>query len=297
MAAFLELPRELRDMIYYAALTNELPRPSVSDDRLQMWKVHEVTTHSEQPGEVGNSYTLDGVPDTCSTFLRCNHQMREEMGHVITRAKSRREMPLKLDCLVEDERNIYVTWLSFPLVRTHVERPRFWKPTTYTHLHHLQVDVRLTGNRKRKWASPWIIGKPPGRIAWGICAALKRIIEYGPDFSSDKKSSRTFMVDELVLNVVTPSEVPRDGFLPEDMDASQIEDGLVHPKAVLRELNAVWNYIWAPRHEVAAAHWLLIERIGRVRVCMDGETWRTRELQLELKRGQDERRRIALRGR
>jgi hypothetical protein len=208
-------------------------------------------------------------------------------------------MPAVLDCLVEDERVMHVTWLNFPMVETRVERPRarFWKVSTATRLRCLQVDVRLTGNRKRKWASPVIVGKPPGRIAWGVCAALKRVIEFGPDFGREGKVGRVWMVDEVVLNVVTPGDVPPEGFLDEDLDGGQIEDGVVHPKSVARELNAVWNYIWAPSHEVAAAHWLLIERIGRVRVCLDGETWRTRELREEWKRGQDERRRIAMRGR
>jgi len=127
---------------------------------------------------------------------------------------------------------------------------------------------------------------------------LKRILDNGPDFSGLHRSPRTYMVDELVLNVVTPSGVPPEGFLPEDYHAQELRDGLVHPKSVARELNEVWNYIWAPGFDPLRNHyWPLIERIEIVRVCIDGETWRTRKLRLELKRGQDERRKIALRGR
>lgn len=300
MPNLLELPRELRDIIYMAVLTAEVPRPSLSSNRLRPWNAHKIAAHAAnaQPGEFGNTYSLDELPSTCTSLLCSSHQVNEELSEAISRAKSRGQMPLKIDCLVEDERIIYVTWISFPLARTHIERPWFKSPKWSTNLHQLRVDVRLTGTRKRKWADPLITSKPPGRIAWGVCAALKRILDYGPDFSAQRKASRTYIIDELVLNVITPSKIPPEGFLPEDYQAQDLKDGLVHPKSVARELNEVWNYIWAPGFDPLRNHyWPLIERIGIVRVCIDGEMWRTRELQLELKRGQDERRRIALRGR
>jgi hypothetical protein len=40
---------------------------------------------------------------------------------------------------------------------------------------------------------------------------------------------------------------------------------------------------------------MLLERILKVRICMDGVLVRERELRLELERGQAERRRIAMR--
>ncbi|OCL09294.1 hypothetical protein AOQ84DRAFT_363416 [Glonium stellatum] len=300
MPNFLELPRELRDMIYMAVLTSEVPRPSLSDNRLRPENIHQIGYHvaDAQPGEFGNAYTLDESPSTCASLLCSSRQVNKELGEAINRAKSRGQMPLKMDCLVLDERIIYVTWISFPLVRTHIERPWFKPPKLSTNFHQLQVDVRLTGTRKRKWTDPFITSKPPGRIAWGVCAALKRILDNGPEFSARQRASRTYMIDELILNVITPSGVPPEGFLPEDYQAHDLRDGLVHPKSVARELNEVWNYIWAPGFDPLRSHyWPLIERIGIVRVCIDSETWRTRELQLELKRGQDERRRIALRGR
>lgn len=284
-------------MVYMAVLTSELPRPSLNDSRLQPWNIHQIVAHTAdaQPGEIGNAYSLEDVPSTCCSLLQCSHQTYSELSDAIARAKARNQMPLKLDCLVEDERIIYVTWVSFPLVRTHIERSLWGHSKISTFFHQLQVDVRLTGNRSRKWTGPGIFSRSPGRIAWGICAALKRILDNGPNFSAHRKSSTTLRIDELVLNVITPS-VPPEKLLPEDFDPLDTEDGLVHPKTVARELNAVWNYIWAASYGVASTHRLLIERIGSVRVCIDGETWRTRELQLELKRGQDERKRIALRG-
>jgi hypothetical protein len=103
------------------------------------------------------------------------------------------------------------------------------------------------------------------------------------------------MVDELVLNIVTPPDVPKGKYLEEDFPTDELRDGLVHPRTVAKELVDVWNRIWAADDYKGSFYQILLERIKRVRICINEETWRVRELRLELERGQAERRRIAAR--
>jgi hypothetical protein len=102
------------------------------------------------------------------------------------------------------------------------------------------------------------------------------------------------MVDELVLNVIKPADVPEDRYLPEYLGLEERGDGIVHPRTVARQLIDMFHRIWAGEGE-GRHYQILLERIKRVRVCLEGETWRVRELRLELERGQAERRRIAAR--
>lgn len=320
MPQFLDLPRELRDMIYLVFITSELPRPTLGEAHWLFRFRRVFEPESCNSGEYGCAYSLQERPSTCANLLSCNRQINQEMREMIRFAERRALMPVKLDCIAEDESFHYFTWLAIPLVKTReeiqegksriipswVERvlenylicPHMLSSgclacrRSTTLINQFCVDVRLFGDRAGKWFRN---NNPPDRISWAICAALKHILERGPNFSRLKDQRNTTMVDELVLNIVTPPNVPKEKYLAEDVPIDAEQDGLVHPKTVARELVDVWNTIWRADDYKGRLYHVLIERIGRVRVCIDGDTFRVRELQTELKRGQAERRRIAAR--
>lgn len=321
MPQFLDLPRELRDMIYLAIITAERPRPSLGEAQWLFRFRRVIEPQSSHRGEYGCAYSLEPRPSTCANFLQCNRQVHEELSRAIRLAKKKELMSVRLDCIAEDESFHYFTWLGIPLVKTtwvmKEGRSRLmpeWADrmmekylacphrvlssgclacgTPSTLIHQLWVDVRLFGDRSGKWFRN---SNPPDRTSWAICAALKRIFDKGPDFSSMKQTANTTMVDELVLNVVTPPNISKEKLLAEDFPADGIKDGLVHPRTVAKELVDVWNKIWAGEDFKSSFYQILIERIKKVRVCVNEETWRVRELRTELERGQAERRRIAAR--
>lgn len=231
-------------------------------------------------------------------------------------------LSVKLDCIAEDESFHYFTWLGIPLVKTTVQikegRSRImpgWADrmmekysicphrvlssvclschhSSSTLIQQLWVDIRLVGDRSGKWFRN---SNPPDRTSWAVCAALKRILEKGPDFANMKDTGNATTVDELVLNVVTPPGHPENQYLDEELPTDEFKDGLVHPRTVAKELVDVWYKIWSGDNFKSSFYQILIERIKRVRVCVNDETWRVRELRLELERGQAERRRIAAR--
>ena len=236
------------------------------------------------------------------------------MGKAICLAQQKEQISARLDCIAEDESFHYFSWLRIPLLKTawelkearsgimpvwadwmveNILSKRYsacWLASTM--IHQLWIDIRLFGNRSGKWARNT---SPPDRTSWAICAALKRILERGPDFSNSTDSGHLTMVDELVLNVVTPPIVPIGKFLDEDFPTDRVSDGTVHPRTVAKELVEVWNKIWAANDYKGSFYQVLLERIKKVRICIDEETWRIRELKAELLRGQAERRRIAAR--
>ncbi|KAH7120809.1 hypothetical protein B0J11DRAFT_438590 [Dendryphion nanum] len=322
MSCFLNFPREIRDMIYAAILTEERPRPTLgeADWLFKYRRVFEPA--SARRGEYGCAYSLDEVPRTCANFMACNRQVHEEMKDAIFRAKKKGDLAAKLDCIAEDESFHYFTWLGISLVKTSTPNPVDSRPSFFpgwadrllekyrqcpqwtsgsghpscqsssTLINELWVDIRIFGDRSGKWFRNT---SPPDRTSWALCAAVKRILEKGPDFSRMEETANTVTVEELVLNVVTPPNVPKEKYLSEDYPLDGTKGGLVHPRTVAKELVDVWNKIWSGDEIKGVYYQVLLERVQRVRVCVDGDTYRVRELRLELERGQAERRRIAAR--
>ena len=174
--------------------------------------------------------------------------------------------------------------------------------TSLTRLSRLWIDVRIAGDRSAKWLRNTT---SPDRTSWAICAALKRLLANGPDLSNPDSQYTpsaavqrgTITVDELVLNVIPPPGIAPSQYLDEDFPPNATGAGAVHPRSVARELVDMWNKIWRGESYKATLYQLLLERIERVMVCVDGEVWRVRELKLELERGRAEGRRLAARRR
>ncbi|KAH6611987.1 hypothetical protein C7974DRAFT_88969 [Boeremia exigua] len=325
MPSFFVLPRELRDMIYTSVITWSLPQPRREDTEDYRWR-HIRTSGSILSGEYGCSYSTDTVPGTCANLLACNRQINHELTQAIERAKRRGTLVAKLDCISVDESKHAFSWLSLPIVTNKpnedggktmlaswAERllgtphrmlniggrgPKSSYGTSTTILENLWVDIRLYGNRTAKWSSNQC---PPERTSWAVGAALKRLFDGDTLMrpinasSAPGPSSTNVAIDELVLNVVS-SKTPKNLWLPEDYPLDVATYGVVHPQTVAKELLDMWNIIWTGDDFKGAHYRVLLERIKRVKICIDGETWRVRELGMELERGQAERRRIAMRG-
>jgi hypothetical protein len=327
MVGFLDLPRELRDTIYDALLlsTSPLPTPPISKflsydpaTPTRYKKTYEPA--SALRGEFGCAYALGDVPPTCGSVLAVSRQVRAEMGAARARLERKGRVAVRMDCIAEDESFHYFSWVGVPLVETRATGaagrwtsvlPRWmdagvarWLAphvggssggvraacTSTTRIARLCIDVRIVGDRAHKW-NPF--SRPADRTAWAVCAALKRFFERGPYLAAEHAHalSHSITVDELVLNVVAPP--PTVKLLDEDFPADGVGEGTVHPRTVARELVGVWGKIWAGDDMKGALYGGLLERIGWVRVCEGGETYRVRELRGVLERGQKERKRIA----
>ena len=328
MPEFFGLPRELRDLIYTCIITWSLPRPRPEDTEDHRWcHIHE--PGSILSGEYNCAYSTDTIPGTCANLLACSRQVNLELTQAIERAKRQGYLIARLDCIATDESRHAFSWLSLPIVtnrqteqegKTNVLvswadrilhtpqrmlnlsiNSRSSSPNrsiTTTVLQNLWIDIRIHGNRTAKWA---LNPCPPERTSWAICAALKRLFDGDmlmrpiDATTTPGPSSNSVVIDELFLNVVPPSG-PKNTWLPEDYPLDVATYGVVHPRTVAKELLDMWNIIWTGEHFKGAHYHVLLERIKRVKIRVDGETWRVRELGMELERGQAERRRIAMRG-
>lgn len=233
----------------------------------------------------------------------------------------------RMDCMAKDEMH-YFTWLSIPIVKTgkcthkaegksgiiptwavrYLNTPhRVLKTAAGSHacrsssttIEQLWIDIRLLGNDT---AMGRRFETPRDRTSWAICAALKHVFEHDPDIIPTRDCQKDVTIDEVILNVVPPLSDSTTGKTPVTYLVSQInevvgeaERGNDHPEAVARELVDVWNKLWSGDEFKARYYRTLLEKIKRVRVSIDGVTFRVRELGVELERGQAERRRIEMR--
>lgn len=325
MVAFLDLPQELRDQVYEEVLLGLRTRPTLGGEKFMVYDPHSRFKKIYEPqsslrGEFGCGYALDALPSTCAAFLASNRQIHAEMKDTVLRLDKKGLVNARLDCIAEDESFHYFTWLGIPLVMTkgvqhqsiktgilpeYVEEliaralagplrmlgqaERFTCRSSTTQIGRLWVDVRIVGNRLNKWHRN---NNPGDRTGWAICAALKRLFDKGPYLPSerDQPSTRVVTVDELVLNVVPPPSGAK--MLEEDYPLDEVKEGTVHPRTVAKELANVWSKIWAGEDFKGYLFMGLLERIGWVRVCVDGETYRLRELRGALERGRKERQKI-----
>ena len=314
---FLDLPRELRDAIYAAVIRWERRQPCLEDAQLTLASAWRVVREADsvQRGEYGCAYSTKPVPSTCANVLVCNRQIHEEMRQAIARARRSGHLAARLDCIASDESLHAFSWRSMPVVKTMGGAPkgtvrgvvewagrlvgRYIKQGSYgggggciTTIEHLWIDIRLFGSRSAKWD---VNQGGPERTSWAICAALKHVFEQDGLLSPARGAGSEVAVDELTLNVMSPDGQSQE-YIAEDFPLDAMSEGIVHPHTVARELVEVWHKIWQGDEFKGIYHGILLRRIRRVRVCVDGATWRVRELKRELERGQAEQRRIAARG-
>jgi hypothetical protein len=312
MLRFLDLPRELRDAIYAAVIGWERRQPSLEDTQLASAWTLVREADSVRRGEYGCAYSTKPVPGTCANFLVCNRQIHDEMTQAMARAKRRGLVAARLDCIASDESLHAFSWRCMPLVKTVGCAPkgrvrvvldwagrlvgRYLKQPScggcVTTIEDLWIDIRLFGSRSAKWD---LNRRPPERTSWAVCAALKHVFEQDGLLSPARGFGNEVEVDELTLNVMSPEGQSQE-YIAEDFPLDGMCEGIVHPYTVARELVEVWHKIWLGDEFLGVYHGMLLGRIRRVRVCVDGATWRVRELKMELERGQAERRRIAARG-
>lgn len=269
------------------------------------------------------------------------HKEMMETVELVTRKEGSAALSARVDCIAEDESFHYFTWLSVPSVQTRpLDKQTLYArmksnggflPTwaqilamryvewawarwalqasglmmrgqrlSSTRIEKLCIDVRPSGDRTRKWTRN---SSPSDRTSWAICAALKRLLENGPDFISSTSAIESpvstpsipvlpttaaylpITITELTLDVIPPLGYPTSKFLPQDAQSNEVREGLVHPHSVAKELIDVWNKIWRREESKSLLYQGLLERIGRVRVCVDGKVWGTRPLGDELWRG------------
>ena len=187
MANFLDLIPELRDLIYIAVIQAELARPPFPS----------------KGGFAQDCY----LPFKCSTspllvnsrtLLLVNHQLHNETTEVTHRLKKIYQFRYKLDCMVVNERCIYLSWLS---IRAFTKR-----------VGTLEVNLRSPGECDY-YTSGWNVYSHDQLViplrTITLLQLLRHFLYVGPTGAGSGCGMR---IGELLINVVMPSPISAGGF-------------------------------------------------------------------------------------
>lgn len=295
---FLRLVPELRDQIYELVLTSSISPPKsplASGHRTRLKSLGYEMLDDERT----TLFPKRATPRPGSALLRICHQTRSEVKSLARRMKSRspekaEEIKYLLDIMVVEERFLYPTWLNLSTRNLSTEVPL---------INEVWVNMRVIGEfdsskGKSGWrdANAW----PPSLI-WGLFNILNRFFKYGPSFRSESQSDdidqagqvlsgiEVLRMEELVLNVVTPTEAEMEGRSyvgrqklthppGNTLRGREVSfEGVMRPETMAEHLRLDIQLLFNRNSHAGryAESYGVYQKLGRVRLCLDGKEIKT----------------------
>jgi len=262
MPTLLDLSRELRNVIYIAVLDSEDFPPATPAETGDRKRMDGLCWLDEELMEFCNMYSVESIAIRSPALLLTSHRVHDELRDMLSRVERANTLKDKLDCLMVSERHIYPTWFSVPFLSSSTP--------------HIHVDFRLFGELKG-YLSGWCGGVGgPGSMIWSLFALLRRFLLRGPDFLAPLQQTRKVKIGVLVLNVVTPSEVPAEGFVR--LRNRNDTTGMIHPETVVDHIETNTGYLLARSRVTASEAKLIFERVDTIKVSLDGKERKTWDL-------------------
>jgi len=277
MPALLTIPLEVRDRILAEVVSAERiashdpdieNRVQLRDVKFKGWKAGKNIMYEKENSRITQIPTL-----------LVNHQLHLETLAAIKRLPTKHSYVL--DMMFVDERWLCPTWLSVPCLSMRVDK--------------VYAALRTVNKGRRGRAFSGGDGSPP-EIVWLFYELLERFLHVGPvgqrKEGNEEKKYKYFTIKTLDIDVITPDQStpyletgyglprlisPRD--LPrKDTKADEYACGLC---SLMR--NRIYSLLYMGYH-TAEYGTLLYERIGKIRILLDGEVEQEWDIAEELKR-------------
>lgn len=225
MSMLLNLPRELRNLIYAKLFEPEDSRAPPSPAALQRQK-----TWLLFPFWLPNSSSIYAPPRTLSLshgVLGSCRQIRDEVLHHLEREHQQRRVRYTLDCMALRNGELYSSWLWLPC-------PLRFLDTFEVNVRIIPADAEIEGAR---------VLPPPDRFLNDPCFKLAELIEEfftrGPSYRPVKVLRTDITVKGLIVNIIPPDSVSDDVLHDRRASASgRLPDGSVHPEKIFQSFSA-----------------------------------------------------------
>ncbi|KAF2501484.1 hypothetical protein BU16DRAFT_522460 [Lophium mytilinum] len=279
MSRLLLLPRELRDDIIKLVINSYSPPPRNPHDPFGQAKLkrHLDCTYHKAPWSgsciLYDPRSHDYLPN-CSALLQTNWKLHHETMERLNKLRPN----FALDIMVVDNTQLWPKWTSIPMVSSHVE-------TVTAHIRTFRTEAGWQG----------FLGGPgePPSMTWAFYDILKRFLNIGPvgPGYSVNEIGRGTTIQTLQIDVVCPKDLPEGTEVAPEQSGAQIyfpghipfvegflydekKKYLMHPKSLARFL---WCWLEALLHmdRYSAIHGaILFERVGTIRLMVDGELFK-----------------------
>lgn len=301
MHSLLNIPAELRALVITQALYSQRTPPSTpseigridfQDIDYRAWRSRTSIYH-EQRGQ--------HCPSNALPLLLTNRQISAETQAILDIERQKSNLRYRLDISVLNDFDLFVTWLSVPWISNRLDS--------------LVVDIRLFGHILSKSTAKTLSGDG-GRLGfhWSFYAVLERFLRYGPVDEKKMKTlkdpkkyrrnptfeDRDMTVKQLTLHIDSAEDTLP--FPPDDIDYSQwstrqhgidrfrnpsaTTDKLIkyrtRPEWLAKYLLGQIGGLLCMSYHTAAYGKILYERIGALRVVVDGEDFGRADIAGEL---------------
>lgn len=259
MPTLLELPRELRDKILSLVLSHHTPAPQDISDTSNRAEFGDVSFSWPEGRNV--LYIEHPKMRDSTSLLLLNRQLHKETLETIQRLPSKHSYVL--DVIIAEESKLWPTWLYAPVLTTRVDQ--------------VYAAIRTIGCHKKGFGL--FEGGGPYVITYAFWNLVNRFLKVGPVGRRTKKDDKRISLKELIVDIHTP-DVPANKILPRmhsDSFAAQIyrkengPDFLRHPEYILNYVISDFGSILAMSSHSAPYGALVYERVGSIKVLMDGE--------------------------
>lgn len=274
MVTFLNLAPEIRDQIYEIVLSSSIapPKsPSASGPRTELYSLgcNLSTTF----------YPLQPFPWAGAALVRTCHQVCTEVSSlarvVHIRNRKQKTVNYEMDIMINDDLALYPTWLNLLSA----------SPTGQGPVHQIWANIRTAGvfdpSTRRVDISYWTEADSyPPFLIWGLFNILNRFYEYGPSLQKARLNNQVGHpkeiqmaicvphLEELVLNIVTPTEEQLEGGSYADTwkQGSRPKKSVLLLKSFIQMLQDPASYSgkYARRYGI-------FEKLGKIRLHLDGK--------------------------
>lgn len=262
MLALLDLPRELRDKILSFVLETPAAPPSDTIDNANRKELHDVK-YNGWNGGLGVKYVLPENRTEAFPTLLVNRQLRSETLAALDILPTKHSYDL--DIMIVDESELWPTWLCVPALSTRVDK--------------VHATFRTFGTGKKKHSDFQIgCGSPPN-IVWCLYSLLERFLRVGPKGTQAKEHDEFVSIKLLELDVRTPN-VPPEMIAPKDVVRIDLLEDLrkktgidyvMHSDYIANFIRSEINSLLYMGYHTAQFGGILFERVGTVRLVLDGE--------------------------
>lgn len=258
----LTLPRELRDKLLSLLIACHTDAPKEADDPENREVLNDIDVSDWHYGHAMHVKRLNRV-DLIPTLL-VNRQLKAETEAAIELFPN----DYALHAMLVNDRQLWPTWTRIPKLVSNVDN--------------LHFSVKSVGpgpdGRRSIWAGG--CGGPP-IILWFFYGLLERFLKVGPFVGQHHKTDQHFTIKNLDIEVLTP-DVPAEKLAPEDQypgeqfynrtGAAELgSDLIIHPKKLAHILMDHNDSLLRIDYHHAEYSAILFERVGTMRILVDGE--------------------------
>lgn len=262
MPALLDLPRELRDKILSLVIDNPAPAPVDALAKSDRTELHDVKYNGWYGGD-GVKYSVLESRTDIQPILLVNHQLHAESLAALDLLPTK--YCYSLDIMIVDECELWPTWLLVPALTTRVDKVyAAFRSSGISKGHH----IGFSGG----------CGGPP-MITWCFYSILERFLRVGAKGLQEKEHDELVSIKLLEVDVRTPDVAPdmlapKDIYRVDKLHRLRKESGidyLMHPEFIVNFIASEIKTLLVMGYHTAAFGGIVFERIGTIRLMLDGE--------------------------